>query len=430
MDAADEVLLSMRSVAKPDAYSFSSAIRSCEPSGDLQHAEDHLREMRQLGVPLTEVVSNAMLAVCASAGDVPGVQRTLEHMQLQGVLPDMVSYHSAMAAAVKTGDPDAAIRWYWEMKRSGLEPDAFTYTSVVSACVSKGDMAEAEKWVAKVMEAFHFGLDGLRGVLEVPELSLLQPSLPTPALGHGPQASMSTSRQLADGTPRLPERDSCKEATLPAFSLQTAEEAMKAHAGAIKAEADKEYAFDADMVRALARGLSLATVCVAEALASDQELAKHKFCRACFAAVATLLDVAAALREERCPPQLWKPVQAIAEGQEGHLSGGGDPVLSAWMMYDSYAKGLADRPSAYEHNLPRMRIAALLALKDAAAAAVAMLQGDSSFADISAAGAVDAILDTQHLKACRDDIAPLREFYPQGLAGEEEDDTIEPWHKF
>ncbi|CAJ1380527.1 unnamed protein product [Effrenium voratum] len=215
-----------------------------------------------------------------------------------------------------------------------------------------------------------------------------------------------------------------------AFSLQTAEEAMKAHAGAIKAEADKEYAFDADMVRALARGLSLATVCVAEALASDQELAKHKFCRACFAAVATLLDVAAALREERCPPQLWKPVQAIAEGQEGHLSGGGDPVLSAWMMYDSYAKGLADRPSAYEHNLPRMRIAALLALKDAAAAAVAMLQGDSSFADISAAGAVDAILDTQHLKACRDDIAPLREFYPQGLAGEEEDDTIEPWHKF
>ncbi|CAJ1334398.1 unnamed protein product [Effrenium voratum] len=58
-----------------------------------------------------------------------------------------------------------------------------------------------------------------------------------------------------------------------AFSLQTAEEAMKAHAGAIKAEADKdEYAFDADMVRALARGLSLATVCVAEALASDQDL--------------------------------------------------------------------------------------------------------------------------------------------------------------
>lgn len=219
-----------------------------------------------------------------------------------------------------------------------------------------------------------------------------------------------------------------------ALALLTAEEPMKAHASAIKSEAEKALAFDAQVVKALLRGLAAAMVGIADALAKDKDLAQHKVCRACFAAVATMLDLAAALRQERCPLPLWTQVQAIVMGLGQQIGDKGDPVLSAWMLYDSYARGLADRPTVYEGKLRKMRIAALLALRDALAASAALLEDSSTFADACVAQRVDAILESNHLKVCRDDVAALRDFYPKGVAPAEvesdEDDIIEPWHRF
>ena len=220
-----------------------------------------------------------------------------------------------------------------------------------------------------------------------------------------------------------------------ALALQTAEEVMKAHAGAIKGEAEKDFAFDADVVQALLRGFATAMVQMAEALAADKDLAQYKFCRACFSAVATMLDLAAAL-QDLCPAPLWRQVQAIVGGLGPEVTRNhGDPVLSAWMMYDSYAKGLADRPTVYESKVSRMKIVALIALRDALAASAALLEDSKTFADAYVAKSIDAILETGHLKVCRDDLAVLRDFYPKGAGGlvpgdDEEDDIIEPWHKF
>mmetsp|Transcript_39472 Transcript_39472/g.91243 ORF Transcript_39472/g.91243 Transcript_39472/m.91243 type:complete len:391 (+) Transcript_39472:166-1338(+) len=220
-----------------------------------------------------------------------------------------------------------------------------------------------------------------------------------------------------------------------ALSLSTAEEAMKAHSSAIKAEAEKEYAFEYDVVAALSRGLATAFVYAAKAVAAEKELANDKFCRACFAAVACMLDLAAALKQERCPKALWTQAEALAAGLGDQPGKDSDPILSAWMLYDSYAKGLADRPSAYASALPQMRIVALLALRDMLSASAGLLEDEAEkacFADACVVKSASTVLRTNHLKICREDLGPLREYYPPGILGrnKEEDDTILPWHKF
>ena len=57
---------------RPDGYSFSSVLRCCERSGAVAKAERHFGRMLELGVPLTEVVCNAKIAVHAAAGDLKG----------------------------------------------------------------------------------------------------------------------------------------------------------------------------------------------------------------------------------------------------------------------------------------------------------------------------------------------------------------------
>eukprot|EP00913_Durusdinium_trenchii_P028059 g26306.t1 len=129
-----------------------------------------------------------------------------------------------------------------------------------------------------------------------------------------------------------------------------------------------------------------------------------------------MLDLAATLRQdgaERCPKALWMQVEAILTGLGDQIGQGGDPILSAWMMYDSYARGLADRPSAYREKLPRMRIVAMIALRDALAASSGLLKERHT----CLAPIIDDILDTGHLKVSRDDLAALRDFYPKGGCG-------------
>eukprot|EP00438_Fugacium_kawagutii_P001302 Skav226286 [mRNA] locus=scaffold3301:171050:173284:+ [translate_table: standard] len=137
---------------RPDQYTFTAAIQSCELFGDVGHAQNHFQNMQQMGIVPTTVVCNALMAVQASVGDLHGADRTLKEMRLQEVSPDIVSFNSAIATAAKAADREAVARLLSEMKESGLQEDVTTYTSVVKSLVSNGDMLEAEKWIAQATE--------------------------------------------------------------------------------------------------------------------------------------------------------------------------------------------------------------------------------------------------------------------------------------
>ncbi|CAE8620131.1 unnamed protein product [Polarella glacialis] len=209
-----------------------------------------------------------------------------------------------------------------------------------------------------------------------------------------------------------------------ALSLVTAEECLKAFAKAAKDESDKEYAFDGVVVAALVRGIATACVGITTSLvAGAEEIAREKFCRASFSAVATMLDVAASLKQERCPLELWLHVEAIVSGLEGQLSEQADKTLSAWMFYDGLARGLEDRPSHYQEKLPQLKACALLALRDALAASHDILEVSCSWSDKRIAAQADQLLDEACLRVGPEHLVHLRPYY--GKRGQGEDESSE-----
>merc|ERR1712113_1150556 len=109
-------------------------------------------------------------------------------------------------------------------------------------------------------------------------------------------------------------------------------------AKATKKEGDKEFTFDSIVATSLLRGLAAAIVALSAAF-TDEQVPPSKLCRAGFHAVATFLDLAAALGEKRRPTELSFHVDEIVAGLEGQLAKDADPVLSAWMVYNRYSQG-------------------------------------------------------------------------------------------
>merc|ERR1712048_473415 len=91
-------------------------------------------------------------------------------------------------------------------------------------------------------------------------------------------------------------------------------------------------------------------------------------------------DAAAVLGESKRPPEMQMHVDDIVSGLSGTVSKDADPILSAWMVYEEYAKGLDGRPVSFGRKASQLRAAALVAFRDVLAAAHddRLLDGKSS----------------------------------------------------
>jgi len=122
----------------------------------------------------------------------------------------------------------------------------------------------------------------------------------------------------------------------PELAVTTLEDIIRDAVKALKTETEKEYTYSSDISTGLLRGSADATVQLATCLTSP-EVPDAKYCRAAFTVVATFMDAAAALTKKGRPPEMDMHVQDIIAGLDGHLSNDADPVLSAWMHYQSLA---------------------------------------------------------------------------------------------
>merc|ERR1712048_1238003 len=104
-------------------------------------------------------------------------------------------------------------------------------------------------------------------------------------------------------------------------------------------------------------------------------------------------DAAAVLGESKRPPEMQMHVDDIVSGLSGTVSKDADPILSAWMVYEEYAKGLDSRPVSFGRKASQLRAAALVAFRDVLAAAHDLLEASGGFADARAAAHVDRLLD-------------------------------------
>merc|ERR1712107_942226 len=104
-------------------------------------------------------------------------------------------------------------------------------------------------------------------------------------------------------------------------------------------------------------------------------------------------DVAAVLGEARRPPELQSHVEGIVAGLEGNVSKEADPVLSAWMFYDRFARSLEDNLSKYWKKVKRLKAAALISMRDLLGASHDILAASGHHADARAVARAYRLLD-------------------------------------
>lgn len=198
------------------------------------------------------------------------------------------------------------------------------------------------------------------------------------------------------------------------LALLTLQEAMKAIASALKAEADKEFTHDSGVVAALLRAFSAAAVVMGATIA-EEAVPDEKFTQAAFYAASSFMDMAANLSEKegfprKRPSELQFHVDNMVAGLEGHLRDDADPVLSAWMFYDQFAKGMSEQMSKYWKKVPKLKVGATIAFRDVLAAGHDLLQASGGDADERAAARADRLLDLKPLKVSTAGLKHLRPY--------------------
>lgn len=196
------------------------------------------------------------------------------------------------------------------------------------------------------------------------------------------------------------------------LALVTAEGMVKEIVSSMKSESEKGKRID--RAAALVVLCSFAHVVIALAAAlSEPSIPDAKFCRGAFRCVTALLDMAAMLGEKRRPKEVQFHVDMIIAGVEDFISKEADRILSAWMFFDGYARGLEDRPSSYTGKLGQVKAAALVAFRDTLACAHDVLESSGFVGDSVAAQRVDKLLDTKRLRLSSHDFQQLRPFCPE-----------------
>lgn len=195
----------------------------------------------------------------------------------------------------------------------------------------------------------------------------------------------------------------------PELALVTAEPILKDIVSQVKKESEKEYTYSASVISSLLRAFADCLVVLASSIA-EPKVPDGKCCRSMFVALATLLDAAAFIGKPRRPLELQFHIDSIVAGLEGQLNKEADPVLSAWMFYDAYARGFEDRFSKYEKNAAKLRAAALIGFRDALALAHDVLRASTTAVDHKSAARVDELLDVSRLQVSVDGFHELKPF--------------------
>jgi len=207
------------------------------------------------------------------------------------------------------------------------------------------------------------------------------------------------------------------------LALATVEQILKDVVSAIKSETEKEFTCDKVVIWALMRSFS-AAVCAAAAVLTYEDMPEDKFCRAACRAIACLLDMSAALKQrKRLPNEIKFHIESLTDGMRTYLQKDADPVLSAWMLYDGYARGLEDRPSSYSGKLVKVRAAALVGLHGAMSCAHDLCVESPADVDKRVASRIDKLFERGPLRFSPDDFQQLRPFCPERRSGRDSSDS-------
>ncbi|KAL1555258.1 pentatricopeptide repeat-containing protein [Salvia divinorum] len=136
LDKAFCVIDDMKSVrdCKPDAFTYSSLIKSCIKLHHFDLIELILKEMVHSGIECTVMTYNILIDGYGKAKHFEMMESSLNNMIISGnCLPDIFTFNSVIGAYGGCGRIKEMENWFDEFKLMGLKPDIVTYNILIKS---------------------------------------------------------------------------------------------------------------------------------------------------------------------------------------------------------------------------------------------------------------------------------------------------------
>ena len=116
---------------EPTVHNFSPLLKSC---GSAARARGLLQRMEHCGISPNVISYTAAIKSCEPSGDLESVLAIMELMRSCGVEPNEVTYCCVISVASKGMQGTLAVNMLREMENSGLPPNQLCYGSALTAC--------------------------------------------------------------------------------------------------------------------------------------------------------------------------------------------------------------------------------------------------------------------------------------------------------
>ncbi|KAH6765888.1 LOW protein: PPR containing protein [Perilla frutescens var. hirtella] len=141
LDKAFTVINDMKSVpdCKPDAFTYSTLIKSCIKLHHLDLIELILEEMVHSGIECTVVTYNILIDGYGKANHFELMEDSLTNMIQSGnCLPDIFTFNSVIGAYGGCRRIEEMEKWFDEFQLMGLKPDIVTYNILIKSYGNSG----------------------------------------------------------------------------------------------------------------------------------------------------------------------------------------------------------------------------------------------------------------------------------------------------
>lgn len=132
---------------RPGAPAYTTLIKACSESMQLDKALEVLKHMESAGVEANTITYSAAITACGRCKQAGKALELYEEMKSKGVSPNIYTFSALISACARGRQASKAAELFDEMKRERVEPDSITYSAMISAC-------EKGRQPAKALEVF------------------------------------------------------------------------------------------------------------------------------------------------------------------------------------------------------------------------------------------------------------------------------------
>ena len=139
---------------KPDELTFFSLLKACAGLGSLKEANGIHALIKRHGLPMTELLGNALVDMYAKCGSCEDAREVFDSLPQRKI----VSWNAVMTGYIQCGQPEEALSLFQNMQQECLKPDKITFMNVFKACGSLGYLSQAKEMHA-LSEKHEFEFD-------------------------------------------------------------------------------------------------------------------------------------------------------------------------------------------------------------------------------------------------------------------------------